>query len=160
MASNKDGTDLERGTSPAAAPAGTSPCPKGENALQAVCGARAELLGFVLRNSTAHVRLALGVGQSTVMRLRGGYWPNDARKLVAAWESYKGRTASQQSRWFLRRVQAGGAVVHAGQAWGSPGLAGRVGETIACARSTGGLLAQTLELPSARFELVPAHAQA
>ncbi|MBS0403373.1 MAG: hypothetical protein JSS18_12935, partial [Proteobacteria bacterium] len=47
----------------------------------------------MLRNSTAHVRLALGVGQSTVMRLRGGYWPKDARKLLAAWESYKGRTA-------------------------------------------------------------------
>ncbi len=153
MTSNSHGTDLERGASPAAAPVGTSPCPKGENALQAVCGARAELLGFVLRNSTAHVRLALGVGQSTVMRLRGGYWPNDARKLVAAWESYKGRTASQQSRWFLRRVQAGGAVVHAGQAWGSPGLADRVGETLACARSSAGLLVQTLELPSQRFEL-------
>lgn len=157
MASNMHGTDLERGTSPATVLGDTSPCPGGENALQAVCGARADLLGFVLRNSTAHVRLALGVGQSTVMRLRGGYWPNDARKLLAAWATYKGRTADQQSRWFLRRVQAGGVVAHAGQAFSAPGMDQRVGETLAVARSRAGLLAQTLELPSQRFELVPAH---
>lgn len=157
MASNKPGTDLEAGTRPAKRRAGMSHRPREENALQGRFGMPGDLAAFVRESSTTDVRQALGVGQSTVMRLRAGYWPQDARKLLAAWEAHKGRSAQQRSGWFLRRVYPGGVVLHAGGRWSVHGLAVRVGQQLAVARSSAGLLVQTLELPSQRFELVSIH---
>ncbi|MBS0401098.1 MAG: hypothetical protein JSS18_01235 [Proteobacteria bacterium] len=109
-----------------------------------------------MRQSTVtEVARALGMSRRTAHRLRDGYWPRDARGILAYWESFKGRSASQVSSWFLRRVYPGGVVLHAGGHWSAHGLAVRVGQQLAVARSDGGLLAQTLELPAQRFELVP-----
>ncbi|QXL84103.1 hypothetical protein [Comamonas sp. NLF-1-9] len=99
----------------------------------------------------AHV---LGVSYRTARRIRDGYWPLDERSLLAAWDAYRGRLSPQQSGWFLRRVQAGGCIHHAGGVWSAPTLAGRDGQTLAVARvNASTLLAQTLELPSMRFVL-------
>lgn len=157
MTSNKRGTDLGAPTRGVKQPGGTSHRPGQRNAPQGRLSAPGDLVSFVRERTTSDVRQALGVGQSTVMRLRAGYWPRDARKLLAAWAAYKGRSAAQQSRWFLRRVQCGGLVQHAGASYSAHGLAARHGETLAVARSSAGLLAQTLELPSQRFALERAH---
>ena len=78
----------------------------------------------------------------------------DARKVAAAWATYRGRTGRVESSWFLRRVRAGGVVLHAGRRWSGVGLQQHVGELVAVARMPdGALLAQTLELPAERLPL-------
>jgi len=115
-----------------------------------------DLQAFVGRNSERHIAVALGVSRGTAINLRNGRWPrHDGRALIAAWDSYRGRTATQASRWFMRRVYHGGVVLHAGKAWHASGLEERIGDQVAVARSKDGLLVHTLELPAQRFELVP-----
>jgi hypothetical protein len=99
---------------------------------------------------------ALSMSRKTAWRLSKGEWPKDTRKVLAAWATYKGRSADRQSGWFLRRVQQGGTVLHAGRVWTAQTLALRTGQTLAVARcSAGELVAQTLDLPSVRMSLVP-----
>lgn len=116
--------------------------------------APADLLAFVGATAVTEVARVLGMSRKTAYRLRQGYWPADARALLKAWDTYKGRNTHQQSGWFLRRIHTGGVVRHAGYEWTAPGLAVRIGQTLAVARATdSALLAQTLELPSERFTL-------
>lgn len=86
-------------------------------------------------------------------------------RLIKRWEAVRAKGTVPVGAWTLRRVMAD-AAVHAAVRWGGTlysgaGLYGMRGRRIAVAATAGGgLLAQTLELPSARFELLPAHAQA
>lgn len=160
MARKEDGNDLPTATSDDGGAVDAMACPVVANGPGGCFHAPPDLMAFVRDRTVTEVARALGMSRRTAHRLRDGYWPRDTRGILAYWEAYKGRTASQQSRWFLRRVQAGGLVLHAGAAFSAPGVDQREGQTLAVARSTAGLLAQTLELPSARFELLPAHAQA
>jgi len=115
-----------------------------------------DLHAFVQSKTVTEVARALGMSRRTAHRIRLGYWPGDDRALLAAWATYCGRSAQQQSGWFLRRVHAGGLVRHAGIEWTATGLAARTGQTLAVARAVGdALLAQTLELPSQRLALAP-----
>ncbi len=156
MAANAAGNDLHRGTRAAVTPGNTSACLRPKNAPEALFSAPPDLLAFVQSKTVTEVARALGMSRRTAHRLREGYWPRDTRGILACWEEYKGRSAQQQSGWFLRRVHAGGLVRHAGLEWTAAGLAMRTGQTLAVARAVGdALLAQTLDLPSQRLELVP-----
>ncbi len=115
----------------------------------------ADLLRFVAGNSLSGSAQQLGVSRGTVNRLRAGYWPDDPRKIVRAWGQYKARSVSVSLSWFTRRVRVGGKVRHAGADYSAPELAGRVGQMLALALTTDGLLAQTLELPAQRLMLAP-----
>lgn len=155
MAANAAGNDLHRGTRAAVVPGNASACLQPKSAPEAVFSAPPDLQAFVRSKTVTEVARALGMSRRTAHRLREGYWPRDTRGILAYWDAYKGRSAQQKSRWFLRRVGANGQVRHAGQGYTCGSLAARTGQTLAVARSTGGLLAQTLELPSQRFELTP-----
>lgn len=112
-----------------------------------------DLLAFVRAGSVRDASRALGLSLGTTHRLREGYWPDDPRRIMRAWAAYKGGVGRVVSSWFLRRVAEGGCIRHAGRAWGGVGLALRVGELVAVARTPDGLLAQTLELPAQRLPL-------
>lgn len=117
--------------------------------------APADLLSFINSRSIGDTVRALGVARGTVHRLSCGYWPDDSRKIMHAWSAYKGRVGVITSSWFLRRVWAGGVVRHGGKAYTGQRLEARTGELLAVAREvSGGLLAQTLELPPERLPLV------
>jgi hypothetical protein len=134
--------------------AGTSVAANGSNRASGLKTAPPELLEFACAGSVRDAAHALGLSVGTVHQLRAGYWPEDPRRILRKWSEYKGRTGRIASSWFLRRVRAGGVVAHAGCDWGGVGLAQRVGELVAVARSPdGGLLAQTLELPAQRIPL-------
>lgn len=151
--------DLDRGTRSANGMVGTSAHPGTQNVAKAPFSGPADLTAFMASRSVTQIMLALNVSRGTAHRLRDGYWPQDARKLQAAWEHYKGRSTQQQSGWFLRRVHAGGTVRHAGRDWTAHGLAARIGQTMAVARAEGDvLLAQTLDMPSERLPLAPVEA--
>ncbi|MDO5623797.1 MAG: hypothetical protein Q4G71_03820 [Pseudomonadota bacterium] len=112
------------------------------------------MLAFACDGSVREAANALRLSLGTIHQLRAGYWPDDARRILRAWADYKGRTGRISSSWFLRRVRAGGCVLHAGREWTGVGLARRVGELVAVARMPGGeLLAQTLEIPAERLPL-------
>lgn len=143
------------GTSVANDGGGTSARVEPLNAPQALFSQTADLAAFVAAKSVREVAEALKVSRATAHRLRHGYWPADARRLLDAWETYKGRSAAQQSGWFLRRVYKLGVIRHAGREWTAHGLELRCGQTLAVARHAGGLLAQTLELPPRRLVLAP-----
>lgn len=156
MAANAVGNDLHRGTRAAVTPGNTSACLRPKNAPEAVFSAPPDLQAFVQSKTVTEVARALGMSRRTAHRLREGYWPRDTRGILAYWEAFKGRSAQQQSGWFLRRVHAGGTVRHAGLEWTAPDLEIRTGQTLAVARAVGNaLLAQTLDLPPQRLELVP-----
>ena len=128
--------------------------PRGKNAPEGPKSAPPDLMAFLAASTLSGAVDALRLSRPQISRLRSGYWPTDARKIVSAWDRYKGRTTERQSGWFLRRVQPDGTVLHAGQAWAAPGLALRTGQTLAVARSAAdALVAQTLDLPSERFAL-------
>lgn len=114
-----------------------------------------EMQLFVQSLSVTEAATALQLSRRAVYRLRQGYWPDDARRLTRAWAAYKGRAGRVDSGWFLRRVRAGGYIRHAGRDWAAPGLAAHADELVAVARTPGGLLAQTLELPVQRLALEP-----
>ena len=114
----------------------------------------ADLLAFVQGRSRAQVAKALGMGIGQVSRLANGYWPKDARRTQAAWAAYKARDFQRATSWFLRRVDKGDVVRHAGFAYTGPCLAARVGQVIAVARDEGGgLVGVALDLPAERFAL-------
>ena len=147
------GNDLDGGTSRANVVGGTCTHPDPQNDADGRFCAPADLVAFVAERPVSKIMAALGIGRGTAHRLRHGYWPADARRILDAWEAYKGRDAAQQSGWFLRRVHAMGVIRHAGREWTARGLELRSGQTLAVARHAGGLLAQTLELPSQRLAL-------
>lgn len=152
-AGNASLCDLERGRSRVDGVGNTFSCPAPSDGLYGPKSQPPELASFVRSHSSRAVAAALGVGQGTVTRLRGGYWPADPRKIVQAWNAYKGQTVKRSTSWFLRRVSADG-VRHGGKFYSSPYLAGREGELIAVARSAeGDFLAVSLELPTERFLL-------
>ena len=140
-----------------AANGGGSTCARVEpsNAPQALFSQPVDLAAFAAAKPVREVAAALKISRATAYRLAEGYWPRDSRALLDAWETYKGRCAHQTSGWFLRRVHPGGVVLHAGYRWSAHGLAVRVGQQLAVARSTDGLLAHTLDQPAQRFELSP-----
>lgn len=142
--------------SAASGPGGTCATPASSNAPEGPIFQPADLAGFLSEVSLREVALALKVSRTTAHRLKHGYWPSDNRAILHAWGVYKGRSAQQVSGWFLRRVHVGGLVRHAGREWTAPRLSAHTGQTLAVARTVdGGLLAQTLELPSKRMQLVP-----
>ncbi len=144
------GLSDERSQGAPSAPAAASNCASGLNS------APADFMEFVRAGTVSSAASALRLSRGTVHQLRAGYWPDDARRLLKAWSEYKGRTGRIQSSWFLRRVRTGGVVRHAGAEWTGVGLAQRVGELVAVARtSSGELLAQTLEMPAQRLPLEP-----
>jgi hypothetical protein len=146
--------DLAGGTSRSSAPAGTCAYPAIENGLCGLQSAPADLLHFVGALSVADAVRALGLATGTIHRLRHGYWPGDPRKIIKAWDRYKGRHGIVSSSWFIRRVRPGGLVRHAGRDYTATELAARTGQLLAVARdAAGGLLAQTLELPAQRLPL-------
>ena len=114
----------------------------------------ADLLAYVRSTPQLEAARTLGLSKGTIHNLARGYWPADSRKLLAAWQRYKGRHSVVASGWFLRKVYAGGQVRHAGHAYTATGLAARTGQLLAVSRSAdGGLLAQTLDLPAERLSL-------
>jgi hypothetical protein len=132
----------------------TCTTPRPGNALETVLSAPADLLAFVRGRPVREAARQLGLALGTIDRLRTGYWPTDARRILAAWSRYKCRDALRDTSWFLRRVRSG-MVVHAGHRFGARDLAGRDGELIAVARTPGGeLIAVALDAPAARFILV------
>lgn len=156
MAMNAAGNKKHRGTSPVVAVGDTSACLGAKNASAGLLGVPPDLVAFVQSQTVTEVACVLGMSRKTAWRLRNNHWPRDARSVLAAWQAFKGRSAQQQSGWFLRRVHAGGLVRHAGLEWTAPGMAERTGQTLAVARAVGdALLAQTLDLPSQRLALAP-----
>lgn len=113
-----------------------------------------DMLVFVRSQPVRQAALALKLSRGQVHRIAQGYWPEDSRRTLAAWDAYRGRTDAPGSSWFLRRVLPGGTVLHARAHYFSASLAYRVGMLVAVARvADGGLLVQTLELPAQRFVL-------
>lgn len=156
MAANAAGNNLHRGTGAAVLAGDTSACLHAQNAPEAPFSAPPDLQSFVQSKTVTEVARALGMSRRTAHRLREGYWPRDTRGILSYWEAYKGRSAQQQSGWFLRKVYTGGIVRHAGMEWTATGLAACTGQTLAVARAVGNaLLAQTLDLPPQRLELAP-----
>lgn len=120
--------------------------------------APADLMAFVAALSEREGARALGLSRGSVGRLRQGYWPDDPRKLLTAWQRYKARQARAVGGWFLRKVYPGGLVRHAGHTYTATGLAAHTGQLLAVTRAAdGGLLAQTLNLPAERIALAPVH---
>lgn len=146
-------SDLARGRSPAEGLGHTLTCPGLPNGANGLQSQPADLAAFVRMSSTREVASVLGVGHGTVTRLKQGYWPADSRKIVQAWDRYKGRSVRRATSWFIRRVSADG-LRHGGKVYGAAQLAGRAGELLVVARVTDAeLLAQALELPAERFVL-------
>lgn len=132
----------------------TTPATRAKRGASGPQSAPPALLAFVAAHTPTEAAQALGLARGTVYRLRSGYWPSDARAVLAAWAAYQGRTAQLASRWFLRRVHPGGVVRHSPLTYTGHGLQARVGQLLAVARAEGGVLvAQTLELPITRVPL-------
>jgi hypothetical protein len=120
--------------------------------------APADLLAYICTAPQLEAVRTLGLSKGTIHNLARGYWPSDSRKIMRAWQRYKGSHGVVASGWFLRKVYAGGLVRHAGQAYTATGLAARSGQLLAVSRAAdGGLLAQTLDLPAQRVSLAPAN---
>ncbi len=151
---NAAGDDLDRGSRCFHGGGGALASGKPKKPACASLQSPPELIEFARSKSVRDVAKDLGVARSTVHRLRHGYWPNDTRKLVSAWQNYKGRVAVLISSWFLRRVQVDYAIKHGKHCYTADCLRLRAGELIAVAKAPdGGLVAQTLELPLMRFHL-------
>lgn len=145
---------LDRGASAERTAGGTSGSPAAKNRATGRKSAPPELLAFVRLESVTTAAGALGLTRQTIYRLREGYWPRNADKIMAAWRTCQGELADRASRWVMRRVYPGGMVLHARRWWTADGLAGRTDQSLALARtSEGQLLAQTLELPPERLLL-------
>ena len=150
------GNDLDGGSSPSDVPGATCASLAPEKRLYGPASAPADLLNFVRAYAVRDAVAALGLAVGTVHRLRQGYWPADPRKIMEAWSQYKAKRGMEVSSWFLRRVRVGGLVRHAGADYSAPLLAARTGQMLAVARAAdGGLLAQTLEMPAERLQLLP-----
>ena len=159
MTAFASGNDLHTDCSPANSPGGTSAAVRTGSGVYGPALPPPDLLAFAQQTPVAQAAQDLGLARKTVYRLRQGYWPSDSRKILSAWAQFRGRTAQQASSWFLRRVHVGGVVRHAGREFTAHGLAARTGELLAVARTAGGgLLVQTLELPTERLPLAPVDA--
>ncbi len=146
--------DLGRGVGADHCPVGTNAAPQPEKCAKGLISAPADLMEFVAGLPGREAARVLGLSKGSVGRLRQGYWPDDPRKVLQAWERYKASRGVVASGWFLRKVYAGGQVRHAGHAYTASGLAARTGQLLAVSRSAdGGLLAQTLDLPAERLSL-------
>ena len=156
MAANAPLDTFDAGCGPGNAPGDTC---AGVTPVAGLCGpafAPQDLLDFVRAQSVRDAAQDLGLSRGTVHELRKGYWPADPRKIMQAWNRYKGRRSIVASSWFIRRVRPGGAIRHAGHDYTAPRLAARTGQMLAVARASDGtLIAQTLELPAERLPLVP-----
>lgn len=149
--------ELGRGLGVERGQVGTDAAPRPQKRASGPISAPPDLLEFVGGLPEREAARVLGLSKGSVGRLRQGYWPDDPRKVLQAWERYKASRGVVASGWFLRRVYLGGLVRHAGQAYTATGLAARTGQLLAVSRATdGGLLAQTLDLPAERMSLWPA----
>lgn len=146
---------FDRGTRAAKAQVGAVHRPAAVDAVQGGFTPPDDLQAFVASKSVRDVADALGMSRGTAHNLQRGYWPADARKLLTAWDAYKGRVAPQQTRWVLRRVSSAGNVGYGCRTWSAPALQARTDQTVAVARiDDTRLLVQTIDLPAERFELV------
>ena len=156
MVANAPLDTFDMGFSPGNAPGDTC---AGVAPVAGLCGpafAPQDLLNFVRAQSVRDAAQDLGLSRGTVHELRKGYWPADPRKILQAWGRHKASRSVVGSSWFMRRVRPGGLVRHAGVDFTAPRLAARTGAFLAVTRTAdGGLLAQTLELPSERLPLLP-----
>ncbi|QDL55312.1 hypothetical protein [Rhodoferax aquaticus] len=135
-------------------PGGTHGAAKPPRGLVGPISPPSDLLVFVRSQPFSKSAAAIGLARGQVHRIAHGYWPNDPRRILAAWEAYRGCTDAPGSSWFLRRVLPGGMVRHARTHYTSARLAFRIGTLVAVARVSGGdLLVQTLELSAERFVL-------
>ena len=134
---------------------GATPAPRPSNRSKGLKSAPAELLCFVRSESPSVAARKLGVSRRTVNRIAAGYWPSNDAELLRAWAVCEGVAAGRKTRWFLRKVHPGGLVRHSPLVYTGHGLDARVGELVAVARTEGGgLVAQTLEQPVVRLQLV------
>ena len=121
-----------------------------------------DLREFLRSRSVAEIAKLLSLGKGTASRIKRGIYPHTPHRLIKRWEAVRAKGTVSVGAWTLRRVMAD-AAVHAAVRWGGAlysgaGLYGMRGRQIAVAATAGGgLLAQTLELPSQRFELMPTH---
>lgn len=119
-----------------------------------------DLREFLRNRSVTEIAGMLRLGKGTASRIKRGIYPHAPHKLLKRWESVRAAGAVPVGAWALRRVMAD-ATVHEAVLWGGAlysgaGLFGMRGRQIAVTTTAGGgLLAQTLELPSQRFELTP-----
>ena len=156
VAASGPGDLLGGGCRPSKAVGDTSASVEAKPRLYGPDCAPSDLIHFLRESPIGAATRALGMAHGTVHRLRHGYWPSDPRKIMQAWNRYKGRRSIVASSWFIRRVRPGGAIRHAGHDYTAPRLAARTGQMLAVARASDGtLIAQTLELPAERLPLVP-----
>lgn len=145
---------FDTGCGPAAPVADTSTASGACERSYGPLSAPSDLLAFVRAHPVRYVSDALCLSRGTVHNLLAGYWPADARKIMQAWDLYKGRHFKRSTSWFIRRVGADGLLRHGRQVYGAAQLASRAGELLAVARGAdGALLAVALELPAERFPL-------
>lgn len=111
---------------------------------------------MLLKNETLTPQARKG----TASRIKRGIYPHAPHKLLKRWESVQASGAVPVGAWALRRVLAD-AMVHAallydGALYSGAGLQGMQGRQLAVTRTAnGGLLAQTLDIPPERLQLVP-----
>lgn len=157
MTANASMNDLDGGTSRATGGAGAHGRGRAAKSSYGPPSAPPGLLSFVRGLSARAAAAGLGLSVGTIYRLQQGYWPNDPRWIMQAWEQHQARRGVISSSWFLRRVRPGGTVRHAGRDYTAVQLSARTGQLLAIAREAGGgLVAQTLELPAERLSLTVA----
>ena len=119
-----------------------------------------DLRAFLRNRSVTEIADALQLGKGTASRIKRGIYPHAPHNLLKRWESIQASGAVPVGAWALRRVLAD-AMVHAailydGALYSGAGLQGMQGRQLAVTRTAnGGLLAQTLDIPPERLQLVP-----
>lgn len=147
-------TILHRGSSPQRTPAGATAWVEGSEGLEGRNSAPANLLAFVRCRPERDAAEELGLSRKQIQRLKGGYWPQEPRKILEAWSAYRGRGGATANRWVLRCVYPDGVVRQGRHVYTAQQLGARVGELVAVARSVdGALIAQPLQPPMERFAL-------
>lgn len=150
---NAPGDEMGRGSGADRGPGGALVRAHPKNASEGRFSGPPDLQAFLAAQPLREAARQLGLARGTVDRLRRGYWPANARRILRAWAEYKGR-APRASGWFIRVVRSDGTVTHGARLYGGPGLGSRVGERVAVARShSGGLMVQTLDEPMERYAL-------
>lgn len=151
---DSDRTNLVRPASREHGRGAATASPRAKNRSEGLQSAPPDLLAFLTDNTLSDAVEALRLSRPQIVRLRGGYWPTDARKITQAWDAFKGRHFVRSTSWFLRRVGADGLLRHGRHAYSAAKLASRAGELLAVARSAdGALVAVALELPAERITL-------
>ena len=155
---------------PASAPQAPAKPPK-QSGDTSVAGAASKPLGglsclppdlraFLRNRSVTEIAELLQLGKGTASRIKRGIYPHAPHKLLKRWESIQASGAVPVGAWALRRVLAD-AMVHAallydGALYSGAGLQGMQGRQLAVTRTAnGGLLAQTLDIPPERLQLLP-----